>query len=378
MNAFKRFVITSIMLSFVLLGCVIGLLYVYDPLQLYHKPYFREITFSNDMRVQDKGIIKNYDFDSFILGTSMLENTAAKEADEKIWGKWVNISMAGSAFDERAVILHYLFRQKPNVKHILYSLDIGGLIYDPVADTKKFDFLYDENEINDLKIYLNQKYIVCALLYSKSTKCVGYDDLETLVNWAKKERHNQNFGGIQNWLPRQDIFPTLKNAIDKLKQMPDIHSFETAPFTESIEANQHYIEKNLLSLAKTYPNTQFHLVVPTYLRLQYRIEEPAYYAKAKKVLQWLVQEVQVLPNVKIYGFDDLDYADNIASYTDPTHYNVDMNSMQIDAIANGTHILTPENIDEYLQTMENKIKAYDLAPLIAEIKEWEANLSKTK
>ena len=82
--------------------------------------------------------------------------------------------------------------------------------------------------------------------------------------------------------------------------------------------------------------------------------------------------------MKIYAFDDLNYADEIANYKDLAHYNVDMNSMQIDAIANGTHILTPENIDEYLQTMENKIKAYDLAPLIQEIKEWEKNQNDKK
>ena len=81
---------------------------------------------------------------------------------------------------------------------------------------------------------------------------------------------------------------------------------------------------------------------------------------------------QHLPNMKIYGFDDLDYADNIANYKDLTHYNVDMNSMQLDAIANGTHILTAQNIDNYLATMESKIKSYDISPLIEQIKAWEA------
>ena len=50
-----------------------------------------------------------------------------------------------------------------------------------------------------------------------------------------------------------------------------------------------------------------------------------------------------------------------------------MNSMQIDAIANATHILTAENIDEYLQTMEHKIKSYDLASLLQKIKQWKPN-----
>ncbi|EGK8077032.1 hypothetical protein IO383_001495, partial [Campylobacter lari] len=74
------------------------------------------------------------------------------------------------------------------------------------------------------------------------------------------------------------------------------------------------------------------------------------------------------PNVKIYGFDNLNYADNTMNYMDLVHYNIDMNSMQLDAIKNQTNILTPENMDEYFKIMEEKIKNYDLNPLIEQIK----------
>lgn len=87
---------------------------------------------------------------------------------------------------------------------------------------------------------------------------------------------------------------------------------------------------------------------------------------------WFVKESAKYPNVKIYGFDDTSYPDIFTNFRDCVHYNVDMNSMQLDAIANRTHILTPQNIDTYLATMESKIKNYDIAPLIAEIKAWEA------
>ena len=107
---------------FILLSVLsLGLIYMYDPMQIFHKPYFRETTFLMDMRRQALGIIKHYDFDSYILGTSMLENTSAKEANEKLGGNWVNISLSGSVFNERAVILNYLFAHK-QPQSILYSL----------------------------------------------------------------------------------------------------------------------------------------------------------------------------------------------------------------------------------------------------------------
>ena len=49
-------------------ACVISvllgiLLYVYDTFWLFHKPYFRDITYHSDMRIQAKGIIDNTEFD---------------------------------------------------------------------------------------------------------------------------------------------------------------------------------------------------------------------------------------------------------------------------------------------------------------------------
>ena len=68
----------------------------------------------------------------------------------------------------------------------------------------------------------------------------------------------------------------------------------------------------------------------------------------------------------MYGFNNLSYTDtdDIANYRDFTHYNTDMNSLQLDAIKNKSHILTLENIDMYLNTMQQKIQNYDITPLI--------------
>lgn len=369
MNPYKRFVILFFSLTFMIISFVGVLLYIYDPLQIYHKPYFREITFFQDSRIQIKGIIKNYDFDSFIWGTSMLENTLAKEAEQKLGGKFANISSGGFAFNERAIILDYIFKNaKP--KNIIYSLDIGHLVINHSNDTKNFDFLYDDNELNDLKMYLNKKTIACALRFSASEDCVGKKDLENLISWLwiKDIGHNARFGGIHKWLENKDN-EQIKDTIKELANMSSPPRYNPKPFTDSIQSNQKYLDENLLVFVRQNPSVKFSIVIPTYSRLFYRLNDKIQ-PKAKVILKWLVS--QNLPNMKIYGFDDLDYANDIANYKDLTHYNVDMNSMQLDAIANGTHILTPQNIDSYLATMESKIKSYDISPIIEQIKVWEA------
>ena len=76
--------------------------------------------------------------------------------------------------------------------------------------------------------------------------------------------------------------------------------------------------------------------------------------------RWLIEESSKFDNLDIYGFDDMNYADNIANYRDSTHYNTDMNKLQLDSIKNKTHILTPQNIESYLDIMQEKIKSYNI------------------
>lgn len=368
MSSYKCFVYATLGLSFTLLGLLLVLLYIYDPLQLYHKPYFRHTAFSEDMRVQDKGIIKLYDFDSFILGTSMLMSTSAREASEKFGGKFVNISMAGSAFNERAVILRYLFTQKSEVKRVIYSLDMGEMVSSSPKSTSNYDFIYDENELDDIRIYMNEKYILCAFMWSSKEKCVGKEDLETLIYWALHPNADKAFGGFHKWLENSHL-PIIANPLQKLKNIKT--PYETTPFTGSISKAQDYINEYVFSFVVSHPNTKFEFIIPPYSRLFYRLESGENFAKFAAILRWFVKESQRYENARIYGFDDLDYLDDIANYGDAIHYTAQMNSFQLDAIKTNTHRITSENIDTYLAIMQSKIENYDITPLQNALKEWE-------
>ena len=50
--------------------------------------------------------------------------------------------------------------------------------------------------------------------------------------------------------------------------------------------------------------------------------------------------------------------------------------MHLDAIAKQSHILTPQNIDEYFNILQDKIKNYDIKPFIKDIKTWHENYLK--
>ncbi|HEG0496238.1 TPA: hypothetical protein SB541_000155 [Campylobacter jejuni] len=367
MASYKKWVFLVLLFPIPIIFILIMLIYFYDPLQLYHKPFLRNITFSSDLRVQAAGIINNYNFDSVIIGTSMLENSSKEEANKKLEGQWVNLSLSGSYLNERSVVMKYLFNKK-NIHQIIYSLDVFTLNYPLNKDTSNFDYLYNDSFVNPLRLYLNfknPKFIICALTNSTKEKCVGKYDLENVTKWIIRKHIAFDF---KNWdFKDKKLVKAILNA-QKFNPKYNIN----------IETNKKYIDTKLLDFIKAHPNTQFHLIIPTYSRMLYRIlflDKGYYYnknsilfSKYQAILKWLIKETSKYPNVKIYGFDDLSYADNIANYKDPVHYNIDMNSMQLDAIKNHTHILTPENMDKYFKIMEEKIKNYDLNPFLIYIK----------
>ncbi|WP_086290576.1 hypothetical protein [Campylobacter devanensis] len=368
----KKFIIATIITPIALGTILLSLIYIYDPFQIFHKPYFREATFFADMRKQALGIIKHYKFDSYIIGTSMLENTDSKEATSKLNsdGRWINISLSGSTFNQRAMVLDYIF-QNQNPKHIIYSLDgyyMVNMVNILSNSTLDWDFLYDNNLYNDIKLYINSKFMICALQFSDDERCVGnIDDIYQITNWDRG--HKKIFGGFDNWIKHKNNNQVNQTLID-IKN-GNIKNIEKEDIGD-ISPQQDYLHKYLIRFFRDYPDTKFSIIIPTYSRLFYRMQniKRAYSDNSKyfytwaKSLKYFITQSSSYKNVKVYGFDDLDYADDIANYKDLAHYNKDLNSFQLDAIKNQTNILTPQNIDKYLATVEQKIKSYDIKPFI--------------
>ena len=373
----KKYKIFSIMFMWIfgvitLCGfAMIALLWLYDPFWLFHKPIFRATTYHSDMRIQAKGIIDSAEFDSVILGSSMLENTSAKEAEQKLGGKWVNLSLSASSFEERDILFAYITKRK-KIKSVIYSIDSFSLVNIKGIRIKPEFYANDSIEAR-FRFYLDKKFIKCAFKWSKKPECVGGGkDLENLMRWYKYAQKEYK-GGFNAWLDfrKNDAVKALK-IYEKGEMLPPL----------DIDKMRQYVKKYVFEMIAKNPQIDFYLIIPPLSRFFWKMPSEwlyhenrtgkQFFAEYKIMIEWFIKESAKYHNIQIYGFDDLSYPDTITNYRDVTHYNVDMNSMQLDAIANGTHILTPQNIDNYLATMESKIKNYDITPLIEQIKAWKA------
>ena len=82
---YKKFIKLFFICIFIFPSIFFILAYYRDPIQVFHKSYIGcENYFDDNMRLQAAGVINNFDFDSIIFGSSMLENTSAKEASKNL------------------------------------------------------------------------------------------------------------------------------------------------------------------------------------------------------------------------------------------------------------------------------------------------------
>ena len=339
------------------------LIFIYDPLQIFHKAWFRTISFHSGMREQAAGIINNYQFDSLLLGTSMLQNTSAKEASKKLGGHFVNLSVSGSDFYERSFILKYALK-KQKLKTIIYSLDANAYFlerFGQKSTIEAFNILYNDKFFNKFNIYLNTKYMKCLSTLSSNKKCIGTSkDLTYPGKWFDKKRDYSRFGGIENWF-RINLKDKEINALESIVSLAK----RKKESTFHIKNNPiKYIDDNIISIIKRNKNTNFILFFPPYARLEYALwiqKDVNKFNLHKKIIKYLVTQSDKLSNLKIYAFGEEKFLDNLENYMDLHHYHKKINTFMLNSFASDFGLLTKSNVNKYIKVITEKSLKYDIS-----------------
>lgn len=364
-------------LSFILF--IIIIVYMCDPLQIMHKGFFDANKYDASIRVQAKGIIDNIDFDSVICGTSIFENTSAAQASCLLKERFVNISISGSNFRERYIVLKYLLRHK-KIKSIIYSLDIYKYIK---ADKTLgnpgviFERLYSDS-LWQYQIYYDKKAIkksLDAFFYKPKQRLVDWKFFDRPNRWDTNPRHSSRFGGLDNWVKNRD-----KQGLDKFMTVDVASAAARSPHfipkliydSDKIKQAIHYLDIYIVSLAKEHKNTKFYLIFPPYYRYYFsymRYLNPYEYTVHQEVVKYLAKISKELKNIYIFGYEDTSYLDDISHYKDLFHYDTTMNDQFLTSIYNMNNLITVENVEAYNKKAEEKSIEFSIEKFNSTIKD---------
>lgn len=336
-----------ILFTFLELAVLFGVVWFFDPFYQYHAPFGDRKAVLYDRDNQVVGTVRNFSYDSVLMGSSVAENFDNSYLDDRYGCKSIKIIKAsGSVAD----LLYYLdtAREKQTLTNVFWCLDLFALDASPIPTIPDGESppacLRTETLLDDIPYIYNKE-----ILFEKIPLQYYY------------ARQNKNTGGnAYNWAEGKDFSAArAKQAYIKPKTVK-------APKDFTEEKNN--LEKNLALLTQeisAHPDTVYRFIVPPYSLLWW---DCAYTGgELEKNFYLLEQTLPVLlafDNVEVYDFQaDRDIVCDLDNYMDMIHYSPEINQYMLEQLDGETYRVTKENYTDKIAEMRKlakKITEHDI------------------
>lgn len=324
----------------VTLACALTV-YIVDPFQLYRQATSYVPYIDNTTQVYtNAGIVRNYEYDSAVVGTSMTENFRATQFDELFGGTFIKLCSSGGTAYNHAVLMNKAFDTR-QMQRVVYGLDVYSFISAPNATVTELpEYLYDDNVFNDVYYLLNRDVLLNRLKelydYNQVTFHRPGDDMrDDMYAWGDACTFNE-----------EEVLQFVDFEQEPVQMKP--YNFNE----ENAIAN---LEQNLISIISAHPETEFLIFYPPYSVMEWYTMYLNGNLDFVLYLKELCTEYLLeLENVKIYDFTAREeWVCNLNNYKDCSHYSPEISSAIVEALANGEN-----RADEIYDVYENDDQIY--------------------
>ena len=150
---------------------------VVDPYFHYHKPQEFVKYKLDEERYQNNGIVKHFEYDAIITGSSMTQCFRPSQLNELFGVDSVKVPYSGGSYKEVNDNLEIAIRYNPDICMVVRGLDANQFFDD--KDKINYDncptYLYDDMVWNDASYLFNKEVFLCRLykihleFYNKAT-----------------------------------------------------------------------------------------------------------------------------------------------------------------------------------------------------------------
>ncbi|MCQ2548434.1 MAG: hypothetical protein MJ134_00175 [Lachnospiraceae bacterium] len=324
------------------IGAVLSILFliglpmiIIDPYFHFHGPIpgFSYRLYSE--RYMNDGIVRHFDYDAIITGSSMNQNFKTSTMDSLFGTNSIKVPFSGAGFQEISNLLERALSTNPDIKYVLWGIDYNGFNreYDWAGYDDYPDYLYDDNPLNDFAYIWN--------------KTILYEALITDVIYTLKGNETTTFDEYSSWEVGggwDQIRKTYYRSDEVLPMEPGL----SEGAKERVQTN---IGENIVKLVKKYPNTQFLFFYTPYSALYWEsLTRDGTFWKQLEAEKLTTEMLLDCPNVSLYSFAQMtDITGNVMNYRDKEHYVAAINEKILHWIADGEGLVTKENYEELLQ-----------------------------
>lgn len=339
------------------IGLVLAVLLVFavptaiiDPFFHYHGPR-AELSYPlNNQRYQNDGIVRHFEYDALITGTSMTENYRTTEFDALFGVNSVKVSYSGGSFPELTGNLEQALEHNPNLKTVLFCIDEWFLSSGREliqADGSYPTYLYDDNPFNDVEYLLNRE--------------IFWGNTLQVLTHTGKGLPTTSFDEYGSWVYPYDAQVVL-SGYSRPEQAPP------QPLTEEdITRLNDTLSNTLVKYARENPETQFIVYFPPYSVLTWDqgIREGLFPRNIR--LYELASEILLQEdNIQLFSFhSDFDTITDLDNYRDVVHHSDKINSLLLQRFHSGEYRLTEENYRQHWQEVEAFYGSFDYEALLS-------------
>ena len=327
----KKFIKKLIITVLILIFTVGAVVYVFDPFYHYHKPWLGLKEVLNDKEYQCIGTLRHFDYDTLLVGSSVMENNDNAWYDEAYGVKSIKAIRSYGATADLCYLMDEAY-ENHDIKYVFYNIDPSSLSADAETTYESTGcpmYLYDHNPFNDVQYLFNKDVLFEKIPYMIANSYLGDYDEGLSYNWAKWKTFDI-----------QMALGLYYRPIDVV-EMQD----ETI-YNDKLVANIALLTKEVAD----HPETQFMFFYPAYSMLWwdgvYRTgERDAYIYCEKEMTKALLQ----YDNVRIFCFqNEPDVITDLYNYMDSIHFSPEINKLMLDQMIKGEYEMTLDNYEEVL------------------------------
>lgn len=325
---------------------------VIDPYFHYHAPLDALEYPLNDQRYQNDGIVRNFDYDALITGTSMTENFRTSELDALFGVRSVKVSYSGGTLPEMTAIVEQALEHNPELKLVLFCIDEWHLFSEKnmiQTDGEYPTYLYDNNPFNDVKYLLN-KSIFC-------------DSTLGVLEYTRAGNTTTSFDDYGSWTQ----IPVGRDYALAQYSRKDPGHVQTTLTDELKLRISDSLNSSVLGLASAHPDVQFLCYFPPYSILNWDTHDQA--GTLQRQVDAFEEASRLLleaDNIRLFSFyTDFETITDLDNYRDSVHHSQQINSLLLQRMAAQEYLLTKETYRQHWQEVLAFYDGYDYESLFA-------------
>lgn len=354
-KGYGNFLILTFSIFFTVLLTAIMVNFIIDPIQFYRKTKIFKPNFVSRASVQIPGLLKHYDYDTVVVGSSLTKNYQINDFKKYFGYNTINASIDGLSAEGQKAVFDLVVKSK-KAKRVFWLINTSVLSSERRFMKASFpNYLYDNNPLNDLQYLVSKETLQSsAKLVIKNILKKSYtQDLNSLYLDPRTRGRRELLRRYRKVINGRDLSENEKRIINQ-----DMSGKSNRIALETF----HRIWENAV---KNNPDIEFTLffVPRTILKsiIGYRFGNINSDLKLKKDI---FQILSKYPNVRVFDFEDA-YAirENLNEYWDLSHYSPVLTSKIIKYFSEDKYLLTEKNIDkryaDYKKYLEENCTKYD-------------------